>query len=192
MHDIKFFAEDTGHAMVLTPLIQRFAHQYNVVIEIENRSATGGHGRVVSELKRYLHELARGKETIPDLLIVATDGNCKGYSNRLQELEEVTKKFHGSVIYAIPDPHIERWLLIDSLAFKKVLGKGCSAPVQKCERLLYKHLLTESVRNAGFTPLANGLEFAEPLINAMDLDKLERMEDSLGRFLKALRQQFQE
>jgi hypothetical protein len=105
---------------------------------------------------------------------------------------EVTKKFQGSIVYAIPDPHIERWLLLDSAAFKKVLGRGCSAPVQKCERSLYKRILIESVHNAGRIPIANGMEYAELLVDAMDLDKLERAEDSLGRFLKALRQQFQE
>ena len=55
--------------------------------------------------------------------------------------------FLRSVIYAIPDPHIERWLLLDSAAFKKVLDKGCSAPTQKCERGLYKRLLLQAVRN---------------------------------------------
>ena len=156
-----------------------------------NRSTTGEHGRVISELKKYLHELERGNETVPDLLIIATDGNCKGYTERIREVTEVTKKFQGSIIYAIPDPHIERWLLLDSAAFKKVLGKGCSALVQKCERSLYKRLLFESVYNAGRIPIANGMEYAELLVHVMDLDKLERTEDSLGRFLKALRQQFQ-
>jgi hypothetical protein len=192
MRDIKFFVEDSGHEVVLTPFLQRFASLYNVQIEIENRSATGGHGRVISELKKYLHELERGKETVADLLVIATDGNCKGYLERMREMEEIAKKFRGSIVYAIPDPHIERWLLLDSAAFKKVLGKGCSAPVQKCERSLYKRILIESVRNAGFMPIAGGLEYAEQLVNEMDLDKLERTEDSLGRFLKALRQKFQE
>ena len=93
MRDIKFFVEDSGHEVVLTPFIQRFASLYNVQIEIENRSATGGHGRVISELKKYLHELERGKETVADLLVIATGGNCKGYLERMREMEEITKKF---------------------------------------------------------------------------------------------------
>ncbi len=192
MREIVFFVEDTGHETVLSSFVQRFASQYNVQIEIINRSVTGGHGRVISELKKYLHELERGNEAFPDLLIIATDGNCKGYTERIREVTQVTKRFRGSIVYAIPDPHIERWLLLDSAAFKKVLGKGCSAPVQKCERALYKRILIENVYNAGRVPIANGMEYAELLVNAMDLEKLERSEDSLGRFLKALRQQFQE
>lgn len=96
------------------------------------------------------------------------------------------------MIYAIPDPHIERWLLLDSAAFKKVLGKGCAAPGQKCERDLYKRLLIAAIRDAGREPLFDGVEYAEALVNAMDLDYLERTEESLGRLLKELRHKFQE
>jgi hypothetical protein len=54
MREIVFFVEDTGHETVLSSFVQRFATQYNVQIEIVNRSATGGHGRVISELRKYL------------------------------------------------------------------------------------------------------------------------------------------
>jgi len=91
----------------------------------------------IKELKKYVRDLQRGRESLPDLLIVATDGNCKGFLERKRQIEEVTKEFTRLVICAIPDPHIERWLLLDSAAFKKVLGKGCTAPIQKCERDLY-------------------------------------------------------
>ena len=96
----------------------------------------------------------------------------------------------GWVIYAIPDPHIERWLLLDSGAFKTVLGKGCPAPDQKCERDRYKYLLLEAIRGAGITPLLGGIEHAEDLVKAMDLQYLEQADDSLGRLLKALHDKF--
>ena len=94
--------------------------------------------------------------------------------------------------YAIPDPHIERWLLLDSSAFKKVMGKGCSAPVQKCERDLYKKLLWEAMLNIGVTPPLGGIEYSDALVNAMNLERLERTEASLGKLLKELRYKFQE
>ncbi|MCW5968029.1 MAG: hypothetical protein KIT57_05915 [Blastocatellales bacterium] len=90
------------------------------------------------------------------------------------------------MICAVPDPHLERWLLIDSGAFKKVLGKGCQAPDQKCERDRYKKLLLNAICNAGRTPLIGGLEHTEDIVNAMDLANLKMVDDSFGKLLKAL------
>lgn len=72
------------------------------------------------------------------------------------------------------------------------MGKGCSAPTQKCERDLYKRLLSEAVRQAGIKPFLGGVEYTERIVNAMNLEYLEQLGDSLSRFLKELRQKFQE
>lgn len=192
MRKINLFVEDRGHAVFLQALVQRLANQYRISVVIRLGSARGGYGKMVSKLKEYINDLQGDQEDLPDLLIVATDGNCKGYSGRKQEIDNAARGFRGQVIYAIPDPHIERWLLLDSAAFKKVLGKGCSAPIQKCERALYKRLLLEAIRNTGVNPPLGGIEYTEDLVLAMNLDYLERAEDSLGKLLKALREIFRE
>jgi hypothetical protein len=192
MREIFVFAEDYGHEQVLTALIQRYAGQYAVEVSVILRSVRGGHGKVLTELAQFQRDLQRRRASLPDLLIVATDGNCRGFAERKREIDAVTANISNFVICAIPDPHIERWLLLDSAAFKEVVGKGCSAPDQKCERDRYKHLLREAVREAGRTPLLSGLEFAEPLVRAMDLSRAERADASLGRLLVALREKFEE
>lgn len=96
-----------------------------------------------------MSDLQRDIEEKPDLLIVARDANCKGVSQRERELRQEADKFETlkeSIIYAIPDPHIELWLLLDSAAFKAVLGKGCAAPDQKMRsRSLQKIAKTDSL-----------------------------------------------
>ena len=77
--------------------------------------------------------------------------------------------------------------MLDSAAFKTVLGKGCYAPKQKCERKRYKRLLLEAVRGAGMTPLLGGIEYTEDLVKAMNLPFLESEGESLGRLIKDLR-----
>ena len=79
-----------------------------------------GHGMVIKELRQYLRDLYRGRSRWPDLVIVATDANCKGLNARTKEMTEVTNKVGVRVVCAVPNPHIERWLLLDSTAFKKV------------------------------------------------------------------------
>jgi len=176
----------------LQALLHRLKNTYDVTIEARFANARGGHGKVLTKLKSYINDLKNDEEHLPDLLIVAIDGNCKGFLGCKQEIDNVVKGFAGEAIYAIPDPHIERWLLLDSAAFKKVLGKGCSAPAQKCERDLYKRLLLTAVRNAGINPPLGGIEYTEDLVNAMDLEHLELTGDSLSKFLKELRHKFQD
>ena len=192
MRKINFFVEDAYHREFLGALVQRLAAFYKVQVEMNFVSTHGGHGRVLYELRQHMLDLQRNKKSSSDLFIVATDGNCKGYAGRKQEVDKVVKDFSGSLVYAIPDPHIERWLLLDSSAFKTVLGKGCSAPIQKCQRDLYKRLLGDAIHDAIGGSTFSGIEYIADLVNAMNLDYLERAEESLGRLLKELRRIFQE
>jgi hypothetical protein len=100
--------------------------------------------------------------------------------------------YAGDRIVAVPDPHIERWLSLDSAGFKSVLGHGCSAPDQKCKKDRYKRLLAEAVRDAGLKPIFGGIEHAEDLVRGMTLSRVERADASLGHFLKDLRAQFRQ
>ena len=78
------------------------------------------------------------------------------------------------LILAIPDPHVERWLLLDGAAFKSVFGRGCDAPDRKCDRGRYKRRLAESIVAAGVTPILGGIEFAEDIVQCMDIERAEQ------------------
>ena len=192
MHKVILFAEDYGHETFIRTLLERLAHEHNTDIAVLSRSVRGGHGKVISEFQAFLKELNRGREKMPDLLVVATDANCKGYVDRKREIDGVSDKFKQLIVCAIPDPHIERWLLLDSAAFKSIFGRGCKAPDQKCERDRYKRLLSEAVQATGVVPPLGGIEYAEDIVTAMDLGKMENANASLGRFLKDLRNIFRQ
>ena len=170
MRRIVLFVEDYGHEEFIRALIERLAREHGVSLKIVPRNVRGGYGKVITELRAYLRDLEREREDLPDLLVVSTDANCNGYAKRKREVDEINDKFKEFTLCAIPDPHIERWLLLDSAAFKSVLGKGCKAPDQKCSRDRYKHLLLEAMQNAGVLPPLGGVEYAEEIINAMDLN----------------------
>lgn len=192
MRNIILFVEDYGHEAFIKALVRRLSQERRVNIEIISRSVRGGHGKAVAELRSYLHNLALGRENIPDLLIVATDANCSGYTDRKREIDDANVNFKGITIYAIPDPHIERWLLLDSSAFKAVLGKGCDAPDQKCSRDRYKQLLIEAIKSTGMSPLLGGIEHAEDIVKEMNLTRMEQTDPSLGKLLKDLKNKFNE
>ncbi len=169
----------------------RLAKEQHIEITYQPFSVRGGHGKVVTELKQYLRDIERGQIHPQDLLIVATDANCKGYQERKREFSNTTKNATIPIIYAIPDPHIERWLLLDSAAFKQALGKGCNAPDKKCEKDRYKRLLIQAVRDADVIPLIGGLEYAQDIVNAMNLQNIALKDAACGHFLQELRTQFE-
>ena len=145
---------------------------------------------MIQELKQYLAELRRGRAPLPDLFVVARDANCIGYADRVKEINAVVNDYQGFIGLAVPDPHMERWLLIDSHAFKEVLGKGCQAPDSKCDRDRYKQLLADAVRTAGVDPPLGGVEYAEEIIRAMDLDRASGNDVSFAHLLRDLRSAF--
>lgn len=191
MREIALFVEDFAHQSFLAALLQRLAAEYGVAVHPDWRNARRGHGAVVKELKQLLRDLQLERDRLPDLVVVATDANCKGLVERLRQINEVTSQSALRVICAVPDPHIERWLLVDSAAFKAVFGRGCDAPDRKCERARYKKMLIGAIRSSGVTPSLGGIEFADDIVAAMDLDRAAAADDSLRSVIEELRGVFQ-
>src|SRR6185369_9954257 len=112
MIEISLFVEDFGHEEFLTALIERLAAETGTEIRIRARSVRGGRGRVLTELGQYLVDIEKRREPTPDLLVVATDANCEGYTTRKKEIERVAARLiqshPGKLLVAIPDPHVER------------------------------------------------------------------------------------
>lgn len=190
MPKVNLFTEDFGHEEFLKALLKRFMYEFSIEVEIESYSVRGGHGKALTELEQYMRDLRKGVVPPADLLAVAIDSNCRGYAERKREVERISREYSDRVICAIPDPHIERWFLLDSAAFKLALGRGCQAPDHKCDRGRYKKLLIEAVREAGVTPLLGGIEHADDIVAFMDLERMEASDDSLGKLISELRSIF--
>ena len=190
MRRIALFVEDSAHQKFLGALLQRLADEKGVDIKLDWRNARRGHGAVVKEFRQYLNDLQRQPGEYPDLIVVATDANCKGLRARTRALVDVTGQTDLRIVFAVPDPHIERWLLVDSGAFKQVFGRGCDAPDQKCERARYKKMLVDAIRESGITPSLGGIEFADDIVKEMDLNQAARNDASLQRLLEELNAAF--
>ena len=190
MRNISLFVEDTGHEDFLVALVQRVANAYNIEINVKISSVRGGHENVITELGQYQQDLQHNDEDLPDLIIVGTDTNSKGFLQREKEIHQAISNLVDRVISMIPKPHIERWLLLDSEAFKKVFGADCSIPNRKCDRNRYKRLLLQAIRDAGVVPLLGGIERIADLVNAMNLQHTEQRDRSFRRFFRALQHQF--
>ena len=185
MPDVVLFVEDFAHQEVIGALVRRLAADLGLEVRLEWRSARHGYGRVVHEFKEYLRDLGRQRVPVPDLIVVATDANCHGLNERIREIGDPDAP--ARVVMAIPDPHVERWLLLDGAAFKNVFGRGCDAPDQKCDRDRYKQRLVQAIFASGVTPNLGGIEFAEDIVQCMDIERAEQADESFRRFAGSLR-----
>ncbi len=193
MREITLFCEDSFHEKFIGALVQRFAEEFGIDVTKRFLSSRGGLPQMHGELKEFLRDLERDRQPPPDSILVVTDANCKGYTERRGHLHDVATHYpdyQQLICYAIPDPHIERWMLVDPQAFKAVFGRGCTLPAVKCAKDEYKKLLRHEIRESGIEAPLGGEEFAEDIVKAMNLQKAEQAEASLGLFLRDLKALF--
>jgi hypothetical protein len=193
MPEITLFCEDSFHEKFIGALLRRFGNDYAVGVAPRFLSSQGGLSRMHHEYKDFLRDLSRQRQPLPGSIIVVVDANCKGHNGRKELMDGVLApypQFQQLVSYAIPDPHIERWMLVDPIAFKTVFGRGCTLPAIKCAKDEYKKLLRREIRESGIDAPLGGEEFAEDIVMEMNLGQVEVREPSLGLFLKSLKAQF--
>ncbi|MFQ5729854.1 MAG: hypothetical protein ACE5GN_05800 [Waddliaceae bacterium] len=147
----------------------------------------------MGELKRFFKDAVKMQILDIDLLIVAVDGNCKGHNEKIKELEKCLGAKHplrDKVVYAVPDPHIERWYLMDQRAFKEGLGinKAPALPGYKCKKDYYKQILNETLLQSNINALLGGAEYAENIVGKIEkLETLIRQDRGVQDFVDGIR-----
>lgn len=185
---LDLFVEDRAHEMFVGAMIHRLATDCGKEVVVRVRSARGGHGRVLSELGLYQQSAEKGLLAIPDALVVAIDANCQSLNAARKRIRDgLTDRFRNLTAIACPDPHIERWYVADPGSFKQVVGAAPRCAKKKCQRNYYKNILARTVAEAGHVPTLGGIEFAEDLVKAMDLDRASGADRSLKAFLEDIR-----
>ena len=187
---VEFFVEDRAHEEVLVPLVEQIARIENVHLRCRVRNARGGHSRVMRSFERYqiLRTKGMGDMEVPDLLVVAIDGNCTSFTETRNRIQRATHSpFVHRLVTACPDPHIERWYLADPQSFETAVGTRPSVSRRKCARGYYKQMLADAVARAGYPPTLGGIEFGRELANAMDLFRAGKNDASLKAFFDDLR-----
>lgn len=187
MYKIGIFVEDEGHRATICAVIERIGEELGVDTKIIDYNTTGGAGSAISELRQYVRDYQKGRVGLLDILVIGIDANCSGYSHKRREILDIVKELEDFCVLAVPDPHVEKWLLCDSSAFNSVFGVGCSVPAQKCQKGYYKKLLREAVRKANVDPAFGGIEYASELVNNMSLTPGTIADTSMDRFVGDLR-----
>jgi hypothetical protein len=192
---ILYFLEDIAQEGFIISLVKRVAREASIS---ENsllhsiRTARGG-SRVLPQFEAFMKDHSQASPADIDLLVVAMDGNCQGYSQKLRDIRQFVTPNHPykeKVICAIPDPHIERWYLMDQRAFKEGVGvtRSPGVPTYKCDKDYYKNLLHQALADSDIKSLLGGTEYAESIIEKMhSLDIIGQSETGFASFIADLR-----
>lgn len=191
---IGYFLEDIGQEHFLKALVNRVAREMGLLsgrLRHEVRNATGGRGKVMGELRSFLRDVSREREQLFALLVVAIDGDCRSYQGRRNEIRAVVDQsgYPGTVVCAVPNPHIERWYLADPRGLEQVLEVSSIpvVPPYKCERGRYKQALRDAIRQTGIIAPLGGLEYGPDIAEVLDLYTVGKVDAGFKHFLDGLR-----
>lgn len=187
---VDVFVEDHAHEVLLLAMLRRLTDSEGCQVQPRIRSARGGHGKAIDEMRRVQEILQQGMtgEKMPDLFLVGIDGNCTTSTEKRREIREQSlAQFGDLLVIACPDPHIERWFMADPDSFHTVVGVRPNVGKEKCRRDHYVQMLAAAVREAGNPATLGGIEFADELVAAMDLYRAAKNDAALGLFLDDLR-----
>jgi hypothetical protein len=184
---VAFFLEDSAQESFIPPLFLRLAdeggfglHQFDI------RILCSRGGGSLEAYTKFLLEAARFPHLTADLLVVGSDANCKGFVERRNQIQKSSDhSVYPAILTAIPDPHIERWFLLDLPALSRVAKTKLAGapPAYKCDKNRYKTVLREVFRGSDVTPLLGGVEYGPELARTMDLYTAAKLDHGLADFI---------
>jgi hypothetical protein len=187
---IGYFLEDIAQEQFITALVQRAAGELHVAVTPDVRNATGGKGRALTELEHYLRDARAGQVPLHPILVVVIDGNCDTYQARRRQIEQVKERtgYPGTIVCAVPDPHIERWYLADGEGFRLAIegSQPPALPAYKCERRRYKQALRQAFTSAGLDPQLGGAEYAREIVECISLYRAGKTDAAFKHFMDDL------
>jgi len=94
--------------------------------------------------------------------------------------------FLDKLVFAIPDPHIEKWFLNNPKGFNRALGSGVLPvlPPYKCEKGIYKKVMKDAMLSSEIDSQFGGYEYGEQIVEEMDLYEAGKTDSSLKHFLE--------
>ena len=190
-HIIAYFLEDAGQEAIIPPLVKRLIREAGKPTEnFEHHPLNARGGRSISSYKEFLADAKRNNHLPADLLVVGSDGNCKGFATRRDEINAVAANPpYPTVVTAVPDPHVERWYLLDPSALSKAAGisKMPALPAHKCEKDYYKQLLRSAFNNSSIIPLLGGTEYGPLVAAEMDLYAASKADHGFAEFIDGVK-----
>jgi hypothetical protein len=186
---VELFCEDSAHESCARALVTRIAREGELDVSIRTGTATAGIPRLKQELRAY-QTMVRLRAGTPHLLVILIDSNAAGPASRRSEIEGLLDDaVFPEVVIGTPNPCVERWLLADPASFSATFGVQPKIGRANTRRA-WKHRLVEALEAAGQVVVQGGAEFAEEIIEPMDLYHAGQSDPTIQTFADDLRATF--
>lgn len=189
-----YFLEDRAQEQFMLALVNRIASEVSIPSQLLSSTVMSSRGgsMVLNEFGQFTRDRRKAGVAGAAMIVVAVDGDCQGHAEKASQLLKKVKHtdpFRDILAFAIPDPHIERWYLVDQVALKKAAGlkQGIAPPPYKCQRAYYKKLLRDALREQDISSY-DGSEFgAEIARNISDLHAAGKQDPSFAKFVEEVK-----
>lgn len=183
---IKLFCEDSAHESTARALIARVAAELDIAIDVSVGTAKLGIPRLRQELQAF-QEMLASAPGLPDVLVIIVDANGVGAAARRAEVDGLldrSRLLHVAI--GTPDPCVEQWLIGDPPSFFERFGvQPDIAATDDGDEL--KTRLVGALERGGRIVTQGGSEYADEIVDAMDLARACGAHRSLDTFLAELR-----
>lgn len=190
-YTVVFFLEDHAQEALIPNIVGRLINEERKnPIDYDLRVLSARGGGSIRAYKEFIKGVKKRKTPAADVLIVGSDGNCNGFVKRRTQLNDAAKGVpYSTVITAIPDPHVERWYLLDSQALAGAAGVPVQAapPNAKCDKGHYKKLLKDAFAQHNLFPPLGGAEYGPRVAETMDLYAVGVFDHALRDFIEQVR-----
>lgn len=190
-YTIVFFLEDSAQEALIPNLVRRLiTDEGKNPPDYDLRILIARGGGSIRAYKEFIKGVKKKKLPAADVLIVGSDGNGNGFIKRRTQLNNAAKGVpYSAVITAIPDPHVERWYLLDSQALAQAAGVPVQAvpPTAKCDKGHYKKLLRDTFAQHKLFPPLGGAEYGPRVAETMNLYAAGVADHSLHDFVDQVR-----
>ncbi len=178
---IGYFLEDVAHRAFITAFVKRLLkHKYGDDLQVEGDIfCESGGSKEINSFRAFLKEWKKDSDiSLPyHSLVIGHDCNCKGKETIKKKFSKPASKAgypEDRIIYALPDPYIERWYLADPRAFLETI-EGNEPPGEipyvhkKGKQTFYKDKMQETLWKNGIGSSLAGAELGDRIAELVDI-----------------------
>lgn len=190
---VHYVLEDVAHARFVPAMFKRVAEEREIDLQASGGSPEGGASRAMKALRQVLADIRAGIFEQPDLIVLGIDADCGQQGSRTRQVERACEQeqYHGTVLIAEPEPHIEIWYLADPSFVQQLLqiAQLPPNPTEHCKKDEYKEQLRSAVLSSGVPAPLGGVEHGPEIAAGMDLYRASKNVPSLAQFVDSVREQ---
>ena len=183
----------------MTALVRRLLKEERVEVQVAVRTGQGG-SQSLSMFKDDFREWRKSFWEMPDAVLLCRDSDCRPRADVLKQFEKERRESEAkgcTLLFAVFEPEIERWYLLDEKAFEKACGFRLpgTPPSPECrkrggrrrKRFSYKKFIRKQAAEKGLRLLHHGAEWADEIVQRTDFSLAAGRDPAFEEFLEEIR-----